>query len=246
MSTTKICIVHLVLASIFVQKALSFTHASLNLQERWKGVGDSKSHFLTRTTQSETDNVNPKSPHFFMEDSEPPLEIKTKRSLYEILRASRNATRTELKFQYITLAKETHPDALIGSDYNAIDTTVSFSEVAEAWKILSNPKNRRRYDRSLQTEVLADNIEEMAVKVSEQAGPSVMKIFERVAVPFFRRTAVTAVATFSAAAQDLVKTNGTKVDFGHAVSMALKAGTAAGRIVDGMELLERSHQLQER
>ena len=246
MIKTKTCIVHLVLASLLVQKSLSFSPASLNQQERGKVVGYSKSRFLARTTESENDKIDLDPPHFFIEDSEPPLEIKTKRSLYEILRASRNATRTELKFQYITLAKETHPDALIGKQIKDVDTTVSFSEVAEAWKILSNPKNKRRYDRSLQTEVLADNFEEMAVKVSEQAGPSVMKIFERIAVPFFRRTAVTAVATFSAAAQDLVKANGTKVDFGHAVSMALKAGSAAGRIVDGMELLEKSQQLQER
>ena len=179
------------------------------------------------------------------EQFEPPLEIKTKRSLYEVLRASPNATRQELKFQYLTLARETHPDALIGSNSSATPLDASsFSEVAEAWKILSNPKNRRRYDRSLQNEALAGDIEDIAVMVSEQAGPSVMKIFEKVAVPFLRRTAVTAVASISAAAQDLIREDGTKVDVWHAVSMGIKAGEAASRIVDGMELSEKTKELE--
>ena len=170
------------------------------------------------------------------DDDEAPLQIKTKRSLYEILRAPKNATKAELKIQYIAMARETHPDALIG---RGMDTTEAFSEVAEAWKILSNPKDRRRYDRSLQTDELSDALAEKAV-------PTVLNMFGKVAAPFLRRTAVTAVASFSAAAQDIIKANGTKIDFGHALSMGMKAGGAAGRIVDELELLEKAKELESR
>jgi len=177
--------------------------------------------------------------------TESQLVIKTKRSLYEILRAPRNASKAELKVQYVSLARETHPDALIGGN-KSLDATASFSEIAEAYKVLSNSRDRRRYDRSLVAEAFAENIEEIAFKVGEQAGPSVMKAFEKVAVPFLRRTAVTAVASFSAAAEDLIGSNGTKMDLGHAAWTAIKAGEAAGRIVDGMELLEKSQELEKR
>lgn len=169
-----------------------------------------------------------------------PLEIKTKRSLYEILRAPKNATKVELKIQYLALARETHPDALIG---RGVDTTTaeaaaasSFTEVAEAWHILSNPKDRRRYDRSLQTDELSDALAEKAV-------PMVAKV----AATFLRRTTVTAVASFSAAAQDLLNAkNGSQIDFGHALSMGMKAGGAAGRMVDELELLEKVKELETR
>jgi len=236
----------LLVALLSVQESLSFT------QVRFQHLVRVPSQFRNRVFAAEPDiettsTVPPDPEELDDEDdlTEAPLVIKTKRSLYEILRAPRNATKAELKVQYVALARETHPDALIGTN-SSIDTSASFSEVAEAWKILSNPRDRRRYDRSLQTEAFAGNIEVIAVKVSEQAGPSMMKMFEKVAVPFLRRTAVTAVASFSAAAGDIIRSNGTKIDFGHAVSMAVKAGEAAGRIVDGMEALEKNKELEER
>jgi len=67
------------------------------------------------------------------------------RTLYEILGARKSATKKELKLKYVSLAKQTHPDAV-----RATDRVHDFSQVAQAWSVLSDPKQRRSYDRGLQ------------------------------------------------------------------------------------------------
>lgn len=227
---------------LLIQNSLSFTYWQLpkrdpisTRNEKSRRLPDEPSNVPLTLLSSTTSKV-----HY-----EDPLYIKTKRSLYEILHASSNASKIELKHQYIQLARETHPDALIGIA-NRTEATAMFSEIAEAWKILSNAKDRRRYDRLLQAEALAENIGDIANMVSQQAGPPMKKIFQTMTVPFLRRTAVTAVASLSAVAEDLVSTNGTQLDFGRAAWKGIKAGEAAGRIVDGMELLEKSQELEVR
>lgn len=228
---------------LFVQNSLSFTQWQRQQQRRPLSTRNEKNHLLP-------DEPN-KIPLVLVDSttvkvhSEAPLYIKTKRSLYEILQAPANSSKIELKYQYIQLARETHPDALIGIR-NRTEAAAMFSEIAEAWKILSNTKDRRRYDRLLQAEALAENIGDMANMVSQQAGPPMKKIFQTMTVPFLRRTAVTAAASLSAVAEDLASTNGTQLDFGRAAWKGIKAGEAAGRIVDGMELLEKSQELEVR
>ena len=68
-------------------------------------------------------------------------------NFYEILGASPNASRGELKKKYIQLARVSHPDAQIGTDNSGDE--VDFQSVAEAWRTLGNPKSRKRYDRYL-------------------------------------------------------------------------------------------------
>jgi hypothetical protein len=70
---------------------------------------------------------------------------KDPRSLYEILGASPTDSRSDLKRKYVALAKQTHPDAIRGS--SAIEATHDFSEIAAAYRTLSDPKQRKRYDR---------------------------------------------------------------------------------------------------
>lgn len=74
------------------------------------------------------------------------------RTLYDVLGTTPAATKEELKRQYIKLAKSTHPDALISQQHinPHIYAPCDFSEVASAYRILSNPLERKRYDRSLQ------------------------------------------------------------------------------------------------
>jgi hypothetical protein len=220
-----------------VGKSIGFTN--IQLQQHRRQTSIRYRHDLLPLGSVAPDTIDDSS----AKHSEPPLEIKTKRSLYEILRASPNATRTELKVQYLLMARETHPDARIGRT-DSLDTTVTFSEVAEAWKILSNPKNRRRYDRTLKAEEITERIEEMADMVSKRAAPTV-KLLQSLAAPFLRRTAVAAVASFSAAAEDLRK-DGAKINFGRAAKKGIKAAQAAGRIVEGMELWEKSKELEKR
>jgi molecular chaperone DnaJ len=67
----------------------------------------------------------------------------SKRDYYEILAVGRNATDQEIKSAYRRLAVKYHPDK------NPNDATAEekFKEAAEAYSVLSDPEQRRRYDR---------------------------------------------------------------------------------------------------
>jgi hypothetical protein len=174
---------------------------------------------------------------------------KERRSHYDILGAKPTDTKAELKKQYFALARLTHPDALIGrKDTPAMDKKgADFSEIAQAWKVLSDEKDRRKYDRTLQADIFKQNVEQVATAVSKTAGPRVKKAFTDFAVPFLRRTTVTTVATLSAAVDRLsAKGANGGIDFGSAVASAMKAREAAGRVVDAMEFLEKSQELEKR
>jgi hypothetical protein len=73
------------------------------------------------------------------------------RTLYEILGTTPTATKEELKRQYISLAKLTHPDAIRSqqSMNGKNELFVEFTDVAAAYHILSNPIERKKYDRTL-------------------------------------------------------------------------------------------------
>ena len=67
----------------------------------------------------------------------------SKRDYYEVLSVSRTCTEQELKSAYRRLAVKYHPDK------NPGDATAEekFKEAAEAYSVLSDPEQRRRYDR---------------------------------------------------------------------------------------------------
>src|ERR671927_375285 len=67
----------------------------------------------------------------------------SKRDYYEVLSVSRTATDQEIKSAYRRLAVKYHPDK------NPNDATAEekFKEAAEAYQVLSDPEQRRRYDR---------------------------------------------------------------------------------------------------
>src|SRR5438105_2701650 len=67
----------------------------------------------------------------------------SKRDYYEILGINRTATEQEIKSAYRRLAVKYHPDK------NPGDATAEekFKEAAEAYSILSDADQRRRYDR---------------------------------------------------------------------------------------------------
>jgi DnaJ domain len=165
-------------------------------------------------------------------------------TLYDILGASPTASRSELKQHYIKLARATHPDALIGLNVTASDDMMNFTQIAQAWKVLSNDKERRKYDRSLVAEDFKESFAKAATNVVESAAPRVMKAFDEYAMPFLRRTTVTTVATVSAAVD--VLGNGEALDLGSAVVTGMKAAKAAGKVIDSIEYLEKSRILEER
>jgi len=63
--------------------------------------------------------------------------------LYKILGVSKNATQDEIKSAFRKLAKEYHPDVYKGDKKEAEE---KFKQIAEAYKILSDPEQRKNYD----------------------------------------------------------------------------------------------------
>ncbi|POO02879.1 Terminal organelle assembly protein [Trema orientale] len=68
-------------------------------------------------------------------------------SFYEILRVKHNASQTEIKAAYRTLAKLYHPDASYSAD--SVSDGLDFIEIHNAYATLSDPSARAMYDLSL-------------------------------------------------------------------------------------------------
>jgi len=66
-----------------------------------------------------------------------------RRDLYEVLGVSKNASDNELKKAYRVLAKKYHPDANPGDK----EAEAKFKEASEAYAILSDAENRKKYDQ---------------------------------------------------------------------------------------------------
>ena len=69
--------------------------------------------------------------------------ILCEKDLYKVLEIKRSATQPEIKKRYREMTRKYHPDRNQG-DEKAKD---KFSEVAEAYEVLSDAKKRKLYDR---------------------------------------------------------------------------------------------------
>ncbi len=69
--------------------------------------------------------------------------ILCEKDLYKVLEISKSASQNDIKKKYRELTRKYHPDRNQGSK----EASEKFSEVAEAYEILSDPKKRRSYDR---------------------------------------------------------------------------------------------------
>jgi len=174
---------------------------------------------------------------------------KEQRTLYEILNSPPNATREELKKQYILLARSLHPDAKIGllksSDADS-SPDIDFTEVAAAWRILSDRRQRQRYDRSLRAKEFADEVELAVSRFGADLVPTVRTIFDKVAMPFLRRTTDTTATMLSQAVTDLAMINSTAMEFTNAISNAVRDSLNGGNEVKRSALLEKSRELDQR
>ena len=142
---------------------------------------DETSSFTDRQQQQSSSSSS--SPTMTM-----PSTINKKPTLYDILGASPNATRSELKQKYVALAKMTHPDAKLrnanGSATSESATQYDFNDIATAYKILNDNKQRRRYDRSIQAEILTEQI--ASAVQNHPITELTIKAIGNIAVPFFR------------------------------------------------------------
>jgi len=188
------------------------------------------------------------------------LQASSEKNLYEILNSSPTASRVDIKREYVTLVKQSHPDAL--RKKTTEDTEKQFQLITQAWKTLSNPLERKRYDRELRAEKFTNDVESMVGNLANSAGPQFMKAFENVAMPFLRRGAATTVAGFTAVSQD-VKNYSTKrsesivvdlkeettddsIGIGAILSNAVVASQKASKAIDILELIEKSNELRKR
>jgi len=105
-------------------------------------------------------------------------------SLYNILESSPGATREELKRKYIKLAKILHPDVKCRRNDDLLEEkSTHFSQVASAWKILSDSRERQRYDRSLLAKEIVSGVKTAAFEISASMIPFLGKMYQ-IAVKF--------------------------------------------------------------
>lgn len=70
-------------------------------------------------------------------------KILCEKDLYKVLEVPRSASQGDIKKKYRELTRKYHPDKNQGNK----EASNKFSEVAEAYEILSDAKKRRLYDR---------------------------------------------------------------------------------------------------
>ena len=104
-------------------------------------------------------------------------------TLYEVLKCSPKATRSELKKSYLSMAKQTHPDALLQLGVtNTAEAERKFAQISKAWKVLGDTTSRRRYDRELKAKGIstkAGNVFEAFVMNAAKAMDSALPKSEK-------------------------------------------------------------------
>lgn len=97
------------------------------------------------------------------------------KDLYKIIGVSKAATKAEIKKAYQELAKKHHPDKNIGKENDDL-----FQEITQAYMILSDPKQRKKYDdtgNTLSSPELMD-MDRMSSEISKQ-GMSCMFVLDQ-------------------------------------------------------------------
>ena len=158
-------------------------------------------------------------------------------TLYEILRTSPTDTRSEIKSQYIALARISHPDAQIskektieGEGEGGIDDkedVVDFQQIAEAWRTLGNPQSRRKYDRELKAKEWGEKAQRLTNERLDQAVP--------IALNFLRRTTAVgqAIATgFSSSSSTSTSSSSTSSSSSSSLEIESEDGTSNNTNID--------------
>mmetsp|Transcript_22175 Transcript_22175/g.33765 ORF Transcript_22175/g.33765 Transcript_22175/m.33765 type:complete len:532 (-) Transcript_22175:23-1618(-) len=181
-------------------------------------------------------------------------------TLYQILDSNPQDSRSEIKKNYIKLVRTSHPDALLGKANESTDE--EFRRITDAWKNLSDPLTRKRYDRTLRAQKFTEEVENVMGNMVDIAGPQFLNAFDKIALPLIRRSAATTVAGLNAVSRDIKnygessKDDVASVDgtgdknttagkgVGGIIANAVKAGKEANKDVDRLELLEKARVLQ--
>lgn len=125
-----------------------------------------------------TTNFNRPRDHTALSAASAGEEPKGLGTLYDVLGASPNDSYQTIRSKYTALAKKMHPDT---SPSDRLDVS-EFTQVVAAWKVLQDPKERLKYDRSLKAKEFTDSMENF------------IDLSIKTAIPFMKKTADTTVA----------------------------------------------------
>ena len=74
---------------------------------------------------------------------------KVEKNFYDILRVSKDATKSDIRKAYFKLARVKHPDKVSQSKAAQKDATIIFQEIVNAYEVLTDPDRRTAYDNML-------------------------------------------------------------------------------------------------
>ncbi|KAK9996236.1 hypothetical protein SO802_020922 [Lithocarpus litseifolius] len=103
------------------------------------------------------------------------MESAAKRCYYEVLGLSRDCAADEIRSAYKKLALQRHPDKLVQSGLSHAEATAQFQELAQAYEILSDPKERAWYD-SHRSQILFSDLNSNSV-APNSAIPNLFSFF---------------------------------------------------------------------
>jgi curved DNA-binding protein CbpA len=152
------------------------------------------------------------------------------KTLYDYLGASPKDTQEQLKVRYTILAKTLHPDS--NPDRDVENSYYDLSEINAAWEVLKDPVERKRYDRSMQTKEISENIDSIVSMGIES--------FVTTAIPFFKKTA----STTAAAMQKTASTTAAAVDA--STKAAKEANEQANKVYGAFEIDKKIKALEQK
>jgi curved DNA-binding protein CbpA len=237
--------------------------SSLSLSRLWAQQGDhnqingnssSRNSISETTTDEDMDYRYRKNE----EDRE-----KNEKTLYDVLGATSDMSRAELKRCYAECARRTHPDAQINSGGSSTmmmgadsgQEESDFNEVANAWRILGNTKLRKRYDRELKAKEWSARAQQLTNERLEQGFDVASNVIETLAsVPFLRRTSQ-ALAGLSSSSSSNNNDNGQndvsgrksqQYDLTQAFLSMIRSRKDGGTSIGTVELSDKSDELERR
>jgi curved DNA-binding protein CbpA len=134
-------------------------------------------------------------------------------TLYDVLGASPSDSYQTLRRKYTTLAREMHPD----SNVNATRDAAEFTQLVAAWRVLADPKERLKYDRSLKAKEFTDSM-----------GLFIERSIET-AIPFMKKTADTTLSAVETSSKTIT-------------NVSQKVGQVSQRMGVAMDILDLERQ----
>jgi curved DNA-binding protein CbpA len=126
------------------------------------------------------------------------LNVLDRLSYYEIFNVEPHVGFDDLKAAYYTFAETFHPDAHVGRPRRERDAIATiFKRGNEAYRILSNPTLRQRYDELLAVgEVRPIALSSMPPPVTESIAPQPVRLVDKIKKPNARPFAIRAEELF--------------------------------------------------